>query len=107
MRATETLAPVGAAVTALATLLCCLPFGFAAATVMATLSTVVATRRLWFFGASIVLLALGCIQVVRARRTCTTRRSGSLIVLGLSAAVVILVIVFPQVVAGLLADWLP
>ena len=107
MRATETLAPVGAAVTALATLLCCLPFGFAAATVMASLSTVVATRRPWFVGASIAMLALGGVQVMRARRACTTPRTGSLIVLGLSAAVVVLVILFPQVVAALMADWLP
>lgn len=106
MRATETLAPIGAAVTALATLLCCLPFGFAAATAMATLSTVVAERRPWFLGASVALLALGVVQVARARRACKPRRSGSLVVLGLSAAVVILVILFPQIVAGLMADWL-
>lgn len=81
--------------------------GFAAATVMASLSTIVATRRPWFVGASIVLLALGSVQVVRARRACSRPRTGSLVVLGLSAAIVVLVILFPQVVAGLMADWLP
>jgi hypothetical protein len=101
LRVTETLPSLGAAATALATLLCCLPFGFAAATAMATLSTVVAERRPWFLGASLALLVLGVVQVTRARRECSTRRSGSIIVLGLSAAIVILVIVFPQVVAGL------
>lgn len=107
MKAAETLAPVGAAVTALATLLCCLPFGFAAATAMATLSTVVAARRPWFLAASIALLVLAVVQAARARRACDTRRVGSLVVLGLSAAIVILVVIFPQVVAGLIADWLP
>lgn len=107
MRATETVAPMGAAATAVATLLCCLPFGFAAATAMATLSTVVAERRQWFIGGSIALLMVGVVQVVRARRACSPRRSGSLVVLGLSAAIVIMVIFFPQVVAGLMADWLP
>jgi hypothetical protein len=68
MKATEALAPLGAAATALATLLCCLPFGFAAATVMATVSAVVAERRAWFFGASLALLALGVVQVTRGRR---------------------------------------
>ena len=107
MKTTETLAPLGAAATALATLLCCLPFGFATATAMVAVSTVVAERRPWFLGASVALLALGIVQVTRARRSCTTRNSGPLIVLAFSAAVVILVIFFPQVVASLMADWLP
>jgi hypothetical protein len=107
MKPTETLAPLGAAATALATLLCCLPFGFAAATAMAAVSTVVAERRLWFLGTSVALLVLGVVQVTRVRRACNSRRSGPLIVLGLSTAIVILVIFFPQVVAGLMADWLP
>ncbi|MBA2257669.1 MAG: hypothetical protein H0W18_02120 [Acidobacteria bacterium] len=107
MKATQTLAPLGAAATALATVLCCLPFGFAAATAMAAVSTVVAERRPWFLGASLALLVLGVVQVTRARRACVTRRAGPLVVLGVSAAIVILVVFFPQVVAGLMADWLP
>lgn len=107
MKATGTLAPIGAAATAVATLLCCLPFGFAAATAMAAVSTVVAERRAWFLGASVALLVLGVVQVARARRACVTRRAAPLVVLGVSTAVVVLVILFPQVVAGLMADWLP
>ena len=30
-----------------------------------------------------------------------------MLVLGLSAAIVLLVLAFPQVIAGLLADWMP
>ena len=107
MKSTETLAPLGAAVTALGTLLCCLPFGFAAASAMAAVSTVVAERRSWFLGVSVALLVLGVVQATRARRICSTRHPGHLIVLGLSSVIVILVIFFPQIVAGLMADWLP
>ena len=107
MKHGEKIAPVAAALTGLATLACCLPMGFAAAAVSASLTTVVAAYQPWFLGASVVLLLVGAAQLRQANRTCATRPYSSLIVFCLSAAVVVLVVLFPQVIAGILADWLP
>lgn len=107
MKHTETITPVAAALTALATLACCLPMGFAAAAATASLGAVVASYSLWFLGASVVLLAVGAVQLKQARRTCSTGGNASIVILAVSAAVVALVIFFPQVIAGLLADWMP
>ena len=106
MKHSEKVAPVAAAASALATLLCCLPAGIAAAAATASLGAAVAPYRSWFLGASAMLLAIGVVQLTRAQR-CSTRTSGSKAILIVSAAIVVLVALFPQVVAGLLADWLP
>jgi hypothetical protein len=107
MKHTEKITPVAGALTALATLACCLPVGFAAAAATASVAAVVASYQSWFLGASVVLLALGGVQLAQARRTCPTRGNASVVILALSALVVALVIFFPQVIAGLLADWMP
>ena len=107
MKHAEKIAPVAAALSALATLACCLPIAFAAGTATAGLAVVAGSYRWAFLGASIVLLAAGAFQIVRDRRACRTRGYGSMIVLGISGAIVLLVVAFPQVVAGLLADWMP
>lgn len=107
MKHVEKVTPVAAALTSLATIVCCLPVGFAAAAATASLSLVVATYQRWFLGASVVLLVIGMVQVQRVQRRCTTRPYASMIVFGVSAAVVLLVVLFPQVVAGVVADWLP
>jgi hypothetical protein len=107
MKHAEKAAPVAAAVTALATLVCCLPMGIAAAAATAGLAAVVAGYRLWFLGASAVLLVIGIVQLTRIQRACATRNRGSMIILGVSGTIVVLVALFPQVLAGLLAEWLP
>ena len=107
MKHGEKIAPVAAALTGLATLACCLPMGFAAAAVTAGLSTVVAAYQRWFLGASVALLVVGLVQLHHAQRTCARQPSSSLIVFSASAVVVVLVVLFPQVIAGILADWLP
>ena len=104
MKHGEKVAPVMAAVTSLATIACCLPMGFAAAAVTASLSLTVAAYQPWFLGASVVLLLVGGRQTQRA---CGTRAYSSLVVFGISAVIVLLVVLFPDVIAGLLADWLP
>ena len=103
----ERIAPVAAAATALATLACCLPVGIAAAAATASLAAVVADYRGWFLLASGVLLAVGVVQLKRAQRQCSTRTRGSLAILGISATIVVLVALFPQVIAALIAAWLP
>jgi hypothetical protein len=103
----EKIAPVAAATTALATLLCCLPVGFAAAAASASLGAVVSAYRGWFLLASAGLLVLGIVQLRRAERQCSTRKRGSIVVLAASTTIVVLVTLFPQVLAAMIAEWLP
>ena len=107
MKHVEKVTPIAAALSSLATLVCCLPMGFAAAAATASLSIVVATYQRWFLGASVILLVVGMVQLQRVQRTCATRPYGSIIVFGVSAVIVQLVVLFPQVVAGIVADWMP
>ena len=107
MKHVEKVTPVVAALTSIATLVCCLPMGFAAAAATASLSMVVAAYQRWFLAASIVLLIVGMVQLQRVQRTCPARPYGSMFVFGVSAFVVLLVVLFPQVVAGIVADWMP
>lgn len=107
MKHAEKIAPVAAAVSALATLACCLPIAFAAGTAIAGLAVVAGAYRWWFLGASAALLLVGGVQLVRVRRACATRRTGSVVMLALCAVIVALVVAFPQLIAGLIADWMP
>jgi hypothetical protein len=103
----EKIAPVAAATTALMTLACCLPVGLAAAAATASLAAVVSANRGWFLLASAGLLVVGIVQLRRAERQCSTRKRGSIAILGVSTTIVVLVALFPQVVAALVAAWLP
>jgi len=107
MKHGEKVAPVMAALTGLATIACCLPMGFAAAAVTASLTMAVAAYQPWFLGASVVLLMVGAVQLRQTQRACATRAYSSLIVFSVSAVIVVLVVLFPEVIAGLLADWMP
>ena len=107
MNHSEKIAPVAAAATALATLACCLPVGIAAAAATASLAAVVAGYRVWFLIASAILLVVGLVQLSRAQRQCSTRKRGSIAILAISATIVVLVAVFPQVIAAMVAAWLP
>jgi hypothetical protein len=107
MKHAEKVTPIAAALTSLATLVCCLPLGFAAAAATAGLSMVVATYQRWFLGASAVLLLTGMVQLWQMQRTCTRRPYSSFAVFTVSAVIVLLVVLFPQVVAGIVADWWP
>jgi len=107
MKHTEKIAPVAAALSAVATLACCGPIAFAAGAAATGLAAIAGEYRPWFLGASVVLLAVGAVQLVRARRACRPRGTVSMAILIGCAAVVALVLLFPQVIAGLLADWMP
>ena len=107
MKHAEKITPVAAALSALATLACCLPISFAAGTATAGLAVVAGSYKWAFVSASMILLALGSMQLVRAHRACRTRGIGSMVILGFSGVIVLLVLAFPQVIAGLLADWMP
>jgi hypothetical protein len=99
----EKVTPVAAALSAIATLACCLPVTFAAAAATASLSTVMAEYRSWLIGLSAVLLGTAVVQI-RHARSCGRRSRASLAIFWGSLAVVALVALFPQVLASLLAD---
>lgn len=107
MKHWEKIAPAAAAISALSTLACCLPLGFAAAAGAAGLGVLVEPLRPWLIGLSIALLGVGFTQLYRSRGTCYRRSRASVAVFWLSAIVAFAALVFPQALAGVLADLFP
>jgi len=106
-RTAERLTPLAAALTALAAFACCVPLGLAGAIGVLGLTMFFDVLQSWFLAAAAILLAVGAFLSFRRQRTCQRRRSRfSLAVLGLSATVVVLVLLFPQRVAGWIADYI-
>lgn len=103
MRVTERVGPVAAAMSALATIACCLPLGIAGAVSALGLSVVLTELQPWLIGLAVILLGVSFFQIYRSRKTCQRRSRLSLILFGLSAAVVFSVLVFPQKMAELMA----
>jgi hypothetical protein len=101
-----TVAPVAAALSAMSAIVCCVPIGFTTAAATAGLGAVVEPYQPWLLCAAVVLLTVGAFQLRRATRLCANRPTLSIVVFGISAAIVAAVVLFPQVVAGLVADWL-
>lgn len=102
----ERVAPIAATLSAVSTLLCCLPLSFAGALGAAGLSAAMLEYRVWFIGASVGLLAIGFMQVYRRPSECAQRSRVSVLVLWTSAIVVTVLLVMPQLIATVLADWL-
>lgn len=98
------LASVGAVASALAASSCCLPlFPFFAAAGLAGGSALLAILRPYLLGASVLLIGYGFYQARRAKQ-CNCRPSlVSAILLWSSSAMVVVMILFPQAVAALLA----
>ena len=106
-RFAERLTPLAAAGTALAAFACCVPLGLVGVAGVLTVSTLFDALQSWFLGAAVILLALGAWQCYRSQRSCRHGRTRfSLVVLGLSAAVVVAVLLFPQNVAAWIADYI-
>jgi type IV secretory pathway TrbL component len=83
---------------------CCLPLPFLGAAGVAGASVFLASARPWLLALSIILLGLGFFQVYRGMR-CRARQSKTAIaLLTLATIVVVLLLLFPQVVASVLAD---
>jgi type IV secretory pathway TrbL component len=99
-----TTASLGAMVTSLLTLGCCLPLPFLGAAGLAGASVVLSAARPWLLGLSVILLGVGFFQVYRGMK-CRARQSRiALVLLGLAAVLVIFLMFFPQVLAGLIAN---
>ena len=105
MRVGEKVTPILGAITALGTLACCLPVGGVAFLGLGGVLAALGPYQQWFLPASGVLLAIGSVQIWRSRRTCQRVSRVSVAILAISATILLLVLLFPQTVAGWLTDW--
>jgi len=103
MRAAERATPIAAVVAALSTLACCLPFGFLSAMGLASLSVWAQSFRYWFIGGAAVLLVVGFVQLYRGRNQCKRRSPVSIALFWCAVVMVLLIVLFPQVIASLVA----
>jgi len=87
-----------------ATIGCCLPVGFAAALGAGAASAFFTTLRPWLLGLSGVLIALGFWQQHRAKQCAVRGRWIGSVLLWAAVVVVIGMILFPQQVAGFIAN---
>ncbi len=100
-------ASVAAAVSSLATVVCCMPFGTAAVLAAAGPSLVLATLQPWLLGLSFALLAIAGVQLRRGATACRRRSVANIAVFGAAAGIVLAITLFPQWVAGWLSNVLP
>jgi UPF0716 family protein affecting phage T7 exclusion len=97
---------LGAIISSIVSLGCCLPLGFAAALGAGASSAFFATLRPWLLGLSVVLLGLGFWQQRRAKQCAIKGRIISNALLWGAVIVVMGMILFPQQIAGFIADHL-
>jgi hypothetical protein len=97
-------ASLGAIASSLASMACCLPVGFAAALGVAGASAFVQTLQAWLLGLSVVLLGFGFWQQHRAKQCAVGGRVLGKVLLWAAVAVVSGMILFPQQIAGFIAD---
>lgn len=97
-------ASLGAMASSIVTIGCCLPLGFAAALGAGAASAFFSTLRPWLLGLSVVLLGLGFWQQHRAKQCAVRGRVLGSMLLWAAVAVVLGMILFPQQIAGFIAD---
>ena len=103
MRVAERATPVAAVIAVLSTLACCLPFTFLGALGLAGASVRLQSLRAWLLVGAVILLGIGFIQLYVRRNQCQKRSHLSITLFWVAAVVVLLVILFPQVIASLIA----
>lgn len=103
MRVAERSTPVAAVIAVLSTLSCCLPLTFLGALGLAGASARLWSFRPWLLGSAAVLLGIGFIQLYVRRNQCQKRNPLSIALFWGAAVIVLLVILFPQLIASLLA----
>ena len=99
-------ASLGAIVSSLATMGCCLPLGFAGALGAAGASAFLQRFRPLLLALSIVFLGVGFWQQRRAKLCAVKRSYLSTVLLWTAVVLVVAMIVFPQEIAGFIADHL-
>ncbi len=93
-----------AMLSSVATISCCLPLGFAAALGAGAASAFFTTLRPWLLGLSVALLGLGFWQQHRAKHCAVRGRLLGSVLLWAALVVVLGMILFPQQIAGFIAD---
>jgi hypothetical protein len=86
---------------------CCLPLGIAAAAGAGGLAMVLEPVRPWLLVASGVFLAVGLGQLYLSRKACARRSRATIALFWIAAVLVVGTMLFPQMVAGFLADRMP
>jgi len=81
----ERVASLGAALSAVGTLACCLPLGIPAALGLIGLSAVLAVLRPWLIAVAVVFLGIGLFSLYRGQRTCQRRSRLSMVLFSVSA----------------------
>jgi cytochrome bd-type quinol oxidase subunit 2 len=99
----ERATPVAAVIAALSTMACCLPFGFLGAIGLAGASVRLQAARPWLLVGAFGLLVVSFLQLYRARNQCKKRSALSITLFWVAAAVVFLIVLYPQVIASLVA----
>jgi hypothetical protein len=97
-------ASVVAILSSVATIGCCLPLGFAAALGAGAASAFFTTLRPWLLGLSVLLLGFGFWQQYRAKQCAVRGRLFGNVLLWAAVVVVLGMILFPQQIAGFIAD---
>ncbi|HKW88580.1 MAG TPA: hypothetical protein VJN21_07475 [Candidatus Acidoferrales bacterium] len=97
------LAASGAVVSSVMTLACCLPFGFMAALGAAGAGVFLTRFRPWLLGLSVVLVGVGFYQQYHGPTCSLRRRRFNFVFLWAATIVVLLVLLFPQFIASVLA----
>jgi hypothetical protein len=106
MRVAERATPVAAVIAALSSLACCLPFGFLGAAVgLAGASVRLQAARPWLLVGALGLLVIGFLQLYRGRNQCRKGSPFSIALFWIAAALVLMIVLFPQVIASLVAGW--
>jgi hypothetical protein len=103
MRVTERATPVAAVIAVLSTLSCCLPLTFLGALGLAGVSVRLQSLRPWLLVGAAILLGIGFIQLYVRRNQCQKRSPMSIALFWGAVLIVLLVILFPQVIASLIA----
>lgn len=97
-------ASLAAILSSIATISCCLPLGLAAALGAGAASAFFTTLRPWLLAISIVFIGFGFWQQRRARQCSLKGRKLGQVLLWSAVVVVVAMILFPQQIAGFLAD---
>ncbi|MFZ2002107.1 MAG: hypothetical protein WA239_10525 [Candidatus Sulfotelmatobacter sp.] len=94
---------MAAVIAVLATLSCCLPLTFLGALGLAGASVRLQSLRPWLLVSAAIMLGIGFIQLYVRRNQCQKRSPLSIALFWGAALIVLLVILFPQLIASLIA----
>jgi len=90
-------------IAAISTLACCIPFAFLGTLGLAGASPRLQAARPWLLVGAVILVILGFIQLYLRRNRCERSSRLSIALFWVSAVIVLLVVLFPQLIANLIA----